>query len=273
MTDIHAAVPATIAKDVREAQMRGEDKTIEPEQPVAKPHSKGKEKEHVKLTSSGPKLQRPKLEDEENRRRRGATQDADSDPESDWIPGPAKTNKPAPRRENNIFGIRGLEDTTMQLDSPPKRIFTAMEEKENIGDISDPFIEVTSKRNPLTSTSFDLRLPPPTTTQQNDDMAKDTPDLLKFSHQNPFSAIQPNNQTHPLFKEFSYSWEESAVLHNASLKEKAGGLGRLETRKRMAGEEFEKKKEWEMKRFKRAGCDLGRYNRGDFGARTGVGRL
>jgi ubiquitin-conjugating enzyme E2 S len=288
MTDCHAAIPSNIAKDVREAQMRGEDKTTEPEQSIAKPHSKGKEKERVKLTPSGPKLQRPKEEDEENRRRRGATRELgnDSDPESDWIPGPVKTNKPAPRRENNIFGIEGLEDTTMQLDTPPKRIFAAEpaeEEKGNVGEVSDPFIEVTSKRNLPTSNSFDLRILPFTTTQQEEQMeiGKDTPDLLKFSHQNPFSAIQLNNQTHPLFKEFSYSWEQAAVLHDTlSLRGSedgkgngGGGLGKLETRKRMAGGEFEKKREWEMKRFKRAGCDLGRYNRGDFGARTGVGRL
>jgi ubiquitin-conjugating enzyme E2 S len=280
MTDIHAAIPSTIAKDVREAQMRGEDKTTEPEEPVAKPHSKGKEKEHVKLTPAGPKLQRPKSEDEENRRRRGATQELDSDPESDWIPGPAKTNKSVAKRENNIFGIKGLEDTTMQLDTPPKRIFAATpaEEKENIGDVSDPFIEVTSKRNPPASSSFDLRIPlqptASTSLQQKEEtemmeLGKDTPDLLKFSHQNPFSAIQLNNQTLPLFKEFSYSWEQAAVLHGS----RGDGLFKLETRKRMAGEEFERKKSWEMKRFKRAGGDLARYNCGDFGARTGVGRL
>jgi ubiquitin-conjugating enzyme E2 S len=44
-------------------------------------------------------------------------------------------------------------------------------------------------------------------------------------------------------------------------------------RKRLAGEEFEKKKKWEMKRFRRAGGDLKRFNRGDWGARVGVGRL
>jgi ubiquitin-conjugating enzyme E2 S len=284
MTDIHAAIPSTIAKDVREAQMRGEDKTTEPEQPVAKPHSKGKEKERVKLTPAGPKLQRPKSEDEENRRRRGATQEQDSDPENDWIPGPAKTNKSTSRRENNILGIKGLEDTaTMQLDTPPKRIFAATtpaEEKENVGDVSDPFVEVTSKRNPPASShSFDFSLPRTTAStslQQMDmmELGKDTPDLLKFSHQNPFSAIQLNNQTLPLFKEFSYSWEQAAVLHDTGNGGGAGGgVGKLETRKRMAGEEFEKKKNWEMKRFKRAGGDLKRYNRGDFGARTGVGRL
>ena len=46
-----------------------------------------------------------------------------------------------------------------------------------------------------------------------------------------------------------------------------------ELRKRMVADEFEQKRSWEMKRFKKAGFDLGRYNRGDFGPRTGIRRL
>ncbi|KAF1834237.1 ubiquitin-conjugating enzyme E2 S [Decorospora gaudefroyi] len=256
MTDIHAAIPTHMAKEVKEAQMRGEESPTEPEQAVAKPHSKGKEKERVKLTPSGPKLQRLASEDEENRRRRGATQDPDSDPESDWIPGPVKAA--TSRQENNIFGIKGLE-ATLQLDTPPKRIYAAdttqsAEEEEDKD--TDPFITVTSKRHPHTSQSFDLRLPPP------------TPASLKFSSKNPFSAIQPHTQTHPLFTEFSYSWEEARLVHDAD------GRGTLEeTRKRMASPAFEKKKAWELKRFRKAGYDVVRYNRGDFGARVGLGRL
>jgi ubiquitin-conjugating enzyme E2 S len=273
MTDIHAAIPSNISKDVREAQMRGEDKVAEPEQPIAKPHSKGKEKERVKVTPSGPKLQRQKSEDEENRRRRGATHDGDSDPETDWIPGPGKTTK----RAINIFGIKGLEGG-MQLDSPPKRIFAipgahtaspTANEKENM-DETDPFTTVASKRNTHTNSAAD----PPASVAAGPTSETETPDLLKFSHQNPFAAIQPNNQTHPLFKEFSYSWEDAMVLHDAGLKGGVGGgVNKSDVRKRMAGDEFEKKSRWEMKKFKRAGGDLKRFNRGDFGARTGLGRL
>lgn len=301
MTDIHAAIPSSIAKDVKEAQMRGEEKTAEPEQPVAKPHSKGKEKERVKVIPAEPKLQRQAPEDEENRRRRGVTQDADSDPESDWIPGPVKTSKVPSRQENNIFGIKGLEDS-MQLDTPPKRIFAAetkspiREQKPQIDD-SDPFITVTSKRHTQTTTTpFDLRIPPASaeppitsaSSQQQQPLPSAStdppPSHLKFSHQNPFSAIQSNTQTNPLLKNFSLSWEESNILHNAGLKQQddkaaagagAGGAGqsKSDVRKRVAGEEFAEKRKWEMKRFRKAGCNLGRYNRGDFGARTGVGRL
>ncbi|KAF1936301.1 UBC-like protein [Clathrospora elynae] len=283
MTDIHAAVPNNMVKEVKDAQMRGEDKPTESEHPIAKPHSKGKEKERVRITPSGPKLRRPADEDEENRRRRGQTQEPESDPESDWIPGPAKTTKAAPaRQENSIFGIKGLEDI-MQLDTPPKRIFavdavplpTTSNEKENKDDV-DPFITVASKRTHANS-SFDLRLPlPPASTVPTSSTliqpsTTDTPELLKFSHQNPFSAIQLNNQSHPLFNEFSYSWEDAAVLHGTVNGDH--GEESMDTRKRVVDEAFETRKKWEMKRFRMAGCELGRWNRGDFGAREGVGRL
>jgi ubiquitin-conjugating enzyme E2 S len=64
------------------------------------------------------------------------------------------------------------------------------------------------------------------------------------------------------------------VLHDAGLKgHVGGGMNKSDVRKRMAGDEFEKKSRWEMKKFRRAGGDLKRFNRGDFGARTGLGRL
>ncbi|KAF2833296.1 UBC-like protein [Ophiobolus disseminans] len=275
MTNIHAAVPTNIAKEVKEAQTRGDDTPLEagPVQTEKKPQAlnKGKGKERLKSTPTPAKVQRLATEDVENTRRRAETQEPLSDPESDWIPGPDKTPKPTTRR-GNIFGIKGLDDE-MQLNTPPKRIYPAdsmppdSEEKEN-HDISDPFITVTSKRPNI---SFDIRLPVPSISTALQSTSTDTPELLKFSHQNPFSAIQPNNQTHPLFKEFSYSWEESQILHDTGLIK--DGVTKLEVKKRMAGEDFERKREWEMKRFKKAGCDLGRYNRGEFGPRVGMGRL
>jgi ubiquitin-conjugating enzyme E2 S len=277
MTEIHAAVPNNIAKEVKEAQMRGDDVPLEagPVQTDKKHQSLNKGKERVKATPTSPKVQRLVAEDEENTRRRAETQEPESDPESDWIPGPDKPSKPVTRQNNNIFGIKGLEDS-MQLSSPPKRIYPAdsippnPEEKEN-HDNSDPFITVSSKRTLHTSQSFDLRLPTQPTSSQLQTTSTDTPELLKFSHSNPFSAIQLNNQTHPLLKEFSFSWEESEILHDTGLIQ--DGLSKLDVRKRMAGDDFEKQRDWEMKRFKKAGYDLGRYNRGDFGPRMGMGRL
>jgi ubiquitin-conjugating enzyme E2 S len=278
MTDIHAVVPGNIANEVKAAQMRGEDVPLEagPVQDEKKIQAMVKGKERVKATPSQSKVRLPAVEDEENLRRRGQTQDPESDPESDWIPGPDKTPKTAARRDN-IFGIKGLGDA-MQLDSPPKRIYptnlaAGPKENEDQNDPTDPFITVLSKRTTTSTThSSDLRLPAPSPSH----LPQTTPDLLKFSHTNPFSAIQPNNQTHPLLKEFSYSWEDSEILHDTGLLKDSmslEGVGRLEVRKRVASEEFERKKRWEMKRFRKAGCDLGRYNRGDFGPRVGIGRL
>lgn len=311
MTDIHAAVPRDMADEVRQAQMRGEDKEMPSEECIAKPTSKGKEKERVKMTPAGPKLQRPASEDEENRRRRGGVGmpgEQNSDAEEDWIPGPPPPpggDKTAARgggshhhartrsKGNNAFGIKGLA----RLDTAPKRVFGGThtptptspgipnpfpekeEEKHTTTTIDDdadgpPFVTVTSKRDAhgLKLSSTTTTTTTTTTTAVVVTEQTETPDLLKFSHKNPFSAIQLNNQTHPLIKEFSYTWEDAAVLHDATV---AGGTVEEKSlvRKRLAGEEFEKKKKWEMKRFRRAGGDLKRFNRGDWGARVGVGRL
>lgn len=283
MTEIHAAVPGNIAAEVKEAQMRGEDVPLEagPATTEKKAPAQGKGKERVKTTPRTSKVHRIATEDEENMRREDTTQEPGSDPEEDWIPGPNATTKPTATR-NNIFGIKGL-DNGMQSGQTPKRIFltdhpppSESDDKEN-HDTSDTFITVPSKRTPQHTANqpLDLRLPhaqPFASTQDN-------PEFLKFSQSNPFSAIQPNNQTCPLFQEFSYSWEDAALLHGTSLVNgddvgaAGSGENKSSVRKRLAGEEFEKKKEWEMKRFKRAGWDLGRYNRGDFGTRMGIGRL
>lgn len=275
MTEIHAAVPSSMAEAVQEAQMRGEDRLAAPE--VSRPQVKGKGKECVKLVPVSSKSQRL-AEDEENTRRRGETQELDSDPESDWIPGPHQTSKaPSMKRDNDIFGIKGL-DGTIKPATPPKRVLdpddliTTSNAQDTQND-SDPFVTITSKRSTHTSHSCDLRLPfafiP--NTLSNHSSAADTPELLKFSHQNPFSAIQPNNQSHPLLREFSYTWEESQIVYETGVINV--GQSRSEVKKRMADDDFERKKKSELKRFKRAGFDLGRYNRGDFGPRTGVSRL
>ncbi|KAF1911725.1 ubiquitin-conjugating enzyme/RWD-like protein [Ampelomyces quisqualis] len=278
MTEIHAAVPTNIAGQVKEAQMRGEDTPLEagPVQSEKKPPALNKGKGRVRATPAAPKVQRLATEDEENTRRRGETPDPDSDPESDWIPGPENTSKPALQR-GNILGITGLGNG-MQLTTPPKSIYPAdpiPPESEDKGthDDPDPFITVISKRTIHTSQSFDLRLPTASSssTQPQQPTSADTPDLLKLSHQTPFSSIQTNNRTHPLLEEFSFTWEESEILHDTDLIQ--DGVRKLDVRKRMAAEDFERKREWEMKRFKRAGYDLGRYNRGDFGPSIGMGRL
>lgn len=275
MTEIHAPVPSNLAEQVREAQMRGEEREADPTQNEPRPEVRGKGKERVKATPpASSKVQRlPLVEDEENTRRRGRTADPESD-ESDWIPGPNMSPKkvPGPKRENNIFGIRGL-GPTVSVEDASKRVLPidsqtgglVAPELEN----TDPFTTVTSKRTSHSQASFVIPISPNLTTSQQ--TTTDTPELLKYSHQNPFSAIQPNNQQHPLHKEFSYSWRDSEILHETGLIKDSES--RDNVRKRLAGEDFDKKRKWEIKRFKKAGCDLKRYNRGDFGPRTGIGRL
>lgn len=275
MTEIHAPVPSNLAEQVREAQMRGEETEAEPGPKESKPEVRGKGKERVKVTPPAPsKTQRlPLVEDEENTRRRGRTAEPESD-ESDWISAPRRSPRKAsgPKRQENVFGIRGL-DPTVSLEDVSKRLLPVdsrtgglvAPELEN----ADSFTTVISKRTSQPQTSFVIPISPNLTTSHQ--LTTDTPELLKYSHQNPFSAIQPNNQQHPLYREFSHSWRDSEVLHETGLIE--DGESRDSVRKRLAGEDFDKKRKWEIKRFKKAGCDLKRYNRGDFGPRTGIGRL
>ncbi|KAF2631889.1 hypothetical protein BU25DRAFT_406420 [Macroventuria anomochaeta] len=275
MTEIHAAVPSNLAKEVREAQMRGEEKEAEPAQNERNPEVRGKGKERIKVTppASSKPQRAPLVEDEENTRRQGRTAEPESD-ESDWIPGPNSSARkaPGPKQENNIFGIRGL-DPSVSLEDASKRGLPVdsqtgglvAPELEN----TDPFTTVTAKRTPHPQTSFVIPISPNLTTSQQN--PTDTPELPESSHQNPFSAIQPNHQQHLLLKEFSYSWRDSEILHETGLIKDSDS--RDSVRKRLAGEDFEKKRSWEMKHFKKAGCDVKRYNRGDFGPRTGIGRL
>ncbi|KAF2639863.1 UBC-like protein [Massarina eburnea CBS 473.64] len=281
MTKIHAAVPASMAVEVKEAQSRGEEKQEKGEalEAEAKVNGKGKAKLGAKSTPTASKLKGSSAEDEENLKSVRVTVGAESDPEDDWIPGPIEAPKTVAKGRDNVFGIRGLEDQ-LQLDSPGSirsmraEICYQDDESEN-PDESDPFITVSSKRTTAhqqQQPGFGLHAPASTAGDSNDTTnITNTPDLLKFSHQNPFSAIQLNNQSHPLIKEFSWSWTESETLHGSGLDKDAPS--REMARKRMGENEFVEKQRWEMKKFKRAGYDLKRYNRGDFGPRTGIARL
>jgi ubiquitin-conjugating enzyme E2 S len=278
MTGIHAGVPRDLVAEVREAQMRGEDKAANGKEKVVKAvvDGKGKDREAVKITpaaASSKVVQNLAVEDEENLRRRGNTAEPESDPESDWIPGPLKSPKAFAPARDNIFGIKGLEHE-MRLDTPPKKSTLAgsrsskQDEEADDADTSDPFITVTSRHH--APTSFSLRVPHPAPSSQTNDITTATPDLLKFSSQNPFSAIQPNNQQHPLLKEFSWTWEDSEIMHDTGLVKDGS---KSEVRKRMAGKDFEERRVWESKKFKKAGYDLRKFNSGEFGPRTGIARL
>lgn len=273
MTEIHAAVPSNLAQEVKEAQMRGEEQEAEPvaeKETKAKAQAKGKE--HVKNTPPSAKAQRaPLVEDEENTR--GRTRGAESDESDDWIPRPTRTSPrkaSGPKRETNVFGIRGL-DPSVSLDDASERVRLPIDSQtgglvapalEN----TDPFEIVTSKQNTHPQASFVIPITPSTSQEtQPTSTVIDTSELL---NRNPFSTIQINDQQYPLHKEFSYKWTDAEALGENNNPE-----NRERVKKRLAGEDFARRKDWESKRFKKAGYDLKRYNRGDFGPRTGLGRL
>ncbi|KAF2120449.1 ubiquitin-conjugating enzyme/RWD-like protein [Lophiotrema nucula] len=297
MTNIHAVVPIELVKEVREAQSRGEDQdAIMEEAKVVEGEVNGKGKERLAVGGTPMKSRghsRLVSEDEENRRRRGDTVEPESDPESDWIPGPLKSPKALPVGRDNIFGIKGLADT-MQLDTPPTKVSASGSKVSITDEVSatqviskvdpsfNPFIAVPSK--PLSKADFKFdpnpnpfitipSKPLPKAALLTREIAIQTPKTSPFiSTLNPFAAIAPITDEHPLMKEFSWSWAESEVLHDTSTNIEDGET-KPDVRKRMATEEFEKKRKWELKRFKKAGFDINRYNRGDFGPRTGIARL
>ncbi|KAL5415374.1 hypothetical protein PMIN03_002705 [Paraphaeosphaeria minitans] len=271
MTEIHAAIPSNIVDQVREAQSRGDEKEVVVQVKAVKVKLNGKGK--AKATPTTTKVRPSSNEDEENLRQGDANPKQDSDPEDDWIPGPIKSLETPRVGRNNIFGIQCLNNG-MQLDSPERprvtRSFPQIddsslsEEKEN--DDSDPFVQDPWKR--IAQQSFSLRLP---AEPKSAPELADTPELLKFAGKNPFSVIQPNNQMHPLLREFSWTWEESEIMHETGTIK--NGESKVNVRKRQASDEFEMKRTWELKKFKKAGYDLKKYNRGDFGPRTGIRRL
>ncbi|KAJ4353302.1 uncharacterized protein N0V89_005029 [Didymosphaeria variabile] len=265
MTEIHAAIPSNIVEEVNKAQSRGDEKEVVAEAKAVESKIKGNGKAKATLTAT--KVRPSSNEDEENLRHENTNAKLESDPEDDWIPGPLKSSHTPRVGRSNVFGIQGL-------DSPARPTVTrgfqqnddsiSSIDKEN--DDTDPFIQDPWKR--IAKQSFSLRLPSEPKPAPD---VTDTPELLKFSDKNPFSAIQPNNQTHPLLREFSWSWEESEIMHETGSI--ANGESKANVRKRLASDEFEKRRTWELKKFKKAGCDLKKYNRGDFGPRTGIHRL
>ena len=207
-------------------------------------------------------------EDAENRGHKSDTAEPHSDPESDWIPGPAKSPKPFQPSGDNILGIKGLEHN-VQFNNPPQRTPGNSRTAKQCAKASDnakPFMTVSSKYDPLHS--FSLRVPP---TKPEDNVTAAGPDSPRFLHQNIFSLIQSNEQTHPFIKEFSWSWQDSEILHNLDVIK--DGPTKADVHKRMASADFKQLKIWELKKFKKTGYDISKYNRGDFGPKTGIARL
>ncbi|KAF2266807.1 UBC-like protein [Lojkania enalia] len=267
MTSIHAAIQPNMAEQVSEAQTRGEEKE-QLEEKSTKTGEHFYEKDNIPDNASNSALddampmQAPTAdskiltEDEENTKRRRSTMELDSDSESEWIPGPTRPSKILSASQDNIFGIKGLEKP-MQFDTPPSKITSTgsnNEQEHNLNEDSidsmNSFENASSKQPQPSAFNLPVTQPPPTP--------------LPTEH-------APNNKLHPLDREFSWTWEESAVLYDTGTLEDGPTID--EVRKRMAEEEYDARRKWELKMLRKAGFDMRRYNRGDWGPRTGIHRL
>ncbi|KAF2200041.1 hypothetical protein GQ43DRAFT_397348 [Delitschia confertaspora ATCC 74209] len=279
MTSIYADVPSDLAEQIREAQNRGEDKKEDASEPKdgAKNLSRGQTKGKARVTSSSDLKNKrvpsgASAEDEENTKLCGQTADVDSDPESDWIPGPVKT--PVRRfglGRGNLLGFKGLDDSMDLDDKVPKEDdpYTETAKLPNKHHLfAIPARHSPFKHSPLNVSKTSNTNAHPTTTTATSILPRFT---TKRDHA---SLLDAYCTSHPLFTELSWSWQDSAILHGTNTV-----LGDTATEskdrvwKRMAGEDFEQRREWEFKKFRQAGGDLKRWNRGDFGARTGLRRL
>ncbi|OCL13527.1 UBC-like protein [Glonium stellatum] len=304
MAGIHAGVPPELRELVKEAQRRGEE--------VAQPEEKGKEKVREKETPKKRKqkqMQDVAVEEEENLRQ-GDERAEDSDPESDWIPGPVRAPEPLGAGRDNIFGIRtgtpaGMDgEDRMDLDTPKKNaasvsLFGAMGAKNGdstmLGlDLSAPLPVLPASgssrltraakadADPFTAddtqgSSFralrtlHFNVPPPASSSKQTTKTQSTP--LKFIHQAKPAPIQPpiRSQSQSFPTEFSWSWADSEIIHNTGTI--VDGPSVTEVQKRLREPESLRRERNEMKRFRAAGSSLLKYNRGVFGPRKGLHRL
>lgn len=267
MTDIHAGIPEDLLTAVKEAQMRGEEPMEKDAREEVKSEVSGKGKEKVGLSpSAGPKIQQSFIsEEEENAIRRGVSEAVESEDEGDWIPGP---RRPLNAAKNNIFGIKYGE--AMEVDAPTRKDASADEETENRPNLvtGNSFTTVLSERSfsrPVLSTAASSSLVPPAvesipttpmeTTKTKSYMDQDLPERVQH-----LAFVQ----------EFSWSWAEAMIMH---------GTGAIpdgskdEVKKRLASDEFEKKREFELKKLKQCNYDIKKYNKGQFGPRVGIYRL
>jgi ubiquitin-conjugating enzyme E2 S len=251
MTQIHAGIPESLAKDVKEAQMRGEEPDKQDKSSEVVDKGKGKARASVGAPTATPSLL---AEDEENRRRRGDTVEVESDPESDWIPGPTKIPKSFGTGRDNVFGIKGLS-ASPAFGTPLKDDEMAM--------CDDTGLTQSSDLQP--SNSFTLRVPPGPSP-----VMKAVP-AATSSDQTGRAPTDPESKLESLLREFSWSWQDTQILHSTGFT--STETSKSDVLKRMAGPDFQERQDWERKRFKQAGYDLDRYNRGDWGPRTGIFRL
>jgi ubiquitin-conjugating enzyme E2 S len=180
--------------------------------------------------------------------------EVESDPESDWIPGPTKIPKSFGTGRDNVFGIKGLS-ASPAFGTPLKDDEMAM--------CDDTGLTQSSDLQP--SNSFTLRVPPGPSP-----VMKAVP-AATSSDQTGRAPTDPESKLESLLREFSWSWQDTQILHSTGFT--STETSKSDVLKRMAGPDFQERQDWERKRFKQAGYDLDRYNRGDWGPRTGIFRL
>lgn len=282
MAGIHAGVPAELKEKVRETPKKRKQM----------------------------QMQDVVVEEEENLRQRDRRAE-ESDPESDWIPGPVRVPEPFGAGRDNIFGIRpgtpaGLDgEDRMDLDTPKNNaaqasLFGAMGAKSGESTTlgldlntplpvlpasgssrlaraaradADPFVSDGAQESSFRALrTLHFNVPPPASAStKQPTKGQITPP--KYSHQPKPAPIQPPTRTHSQSfpTEFSWSWVDSEIIHDTGTI--IDGPPVAEVLKRLRDSNSRKRERNEMKRFKAAGSSLRKYNRGAFGARKGLHRL
>lgn len=300
MAGIHAGIPAELREPVREAQGRGEEAVLPDEK------EKVRERETPKKRKQ---MQDVVVEEEENLRQRDRRAE-ESDPESDWIPGPVRAPEPFGAGRDNIFGIRrstpaGLDgEDRMDLDTPKDNVgqaslFGAMGAKSGESTTlgldlntplpvlpasgssrlaraaradADPFIDGAQESSFRALRTLHFNVPPPASPSTKQP-AKGQITPPKYSHQPKPTPIQPltRTQSQSFPTEFSWSWADSEIIHDTGTI--IDGPSVAEVLKRLRDSDSRRRERNEMKRFKAAGSSLRKYNRGAFGPRKGLHRL
>lgn len=272
MTGIHAAVPADLVDAVREAQTRGDEPEVKETETAVNTDVKGKGKAKEKglkseasvkgIEKASEGITRPATDlDVENREQRGETVEL-SDPDSDWIPRPQKT--PA-ATEAALHKMKRLAEP-IDVASPAKKIAVMDKEKDTDAASRTSITVPTSFRE-----SFKLRESNASTPAEEEPRLDLPSGFFKLQPEDLLPAPTRDTQFATYLEEFSYSWHECQVA-------KGTGLIRDETvqhdvRRWLDSPEFAEKRQWEMDKFKKTEYNLRRYNRGDWGPRTGIFRL
>lgn len=272
MTGIHAAVPADLVDAVKEAQTRGDEPEVKETETAVNSDVKGKGKakeKGLKSEASGKGKEKASETitrtatdlDVENREQRGETVEL-SDPDSDWIPRP---KKPVAATGAVLHKMKRLAEP-MEVDTPAKKI--AVTEKKADSDLS------LRSSAPVPTTfreSFKLRESNASNSAEEEPRLELPSGFFKLQPEDLLPAPDRETQFATYLEEFSYSWHECQVVKGTEFIKNE--TVQHEIRNWLDSPDFAEKRQWEMDKFKKTGYNLRRYNRGDWGPRTGIFRL